>query len=41
MEAKAWPMATFVRGVAVMLDGALVSPGRGEPVRFIETLSAT
>jgi len=38
MEAKAWPMATFVRGVMVMCDGALVAPGRGEPVRFVETL---
>jgi dihydroorotase len=40
VEAKAWPIATFVRGALVMWDGALVSPGRGEPVRFIETLSA-
>jgi dihydroorotase len=40
MEAKAWPVATFVRGSLVMLDGALVAPGRGEPVRFTETLSA-
>jgi dihydroorotase len=38
LEAKAWPMATFVRGVMVMCDGALVAPGRGEPVRFVETL---
>jgi dihydroorotase len=40
MEAKAWPVATFVRGVLVMWDGALVAPGRGEPVRFLETLPA-
>ena len=40
MEAKAWPIATFVRGALVMWDGALVAPGRGEPVRFIETLPA-
>lgn len=38
MEAKAWPMATFERGAMVMCDGALVAPGRGEPVRFVETL---
>ena len=38
MEAKAWPVATFVRGALVMCDGALVAPGRGEPVRFVETL---
>jgi dihydroorotase len=40
MEAKAWPIATFVRGALVMWDNALVAPGRGEPVRFIETLPA-
>jgi dihydroorotase len=40
MEAKAWPVATFVRGALVMLEGALVAPGCGEPVRFTETLSA-
>jgi dihydroorotase len=39
MEAKAWPMATFVRGAMVMCDGAIVAPGRGEPVRFVETLA--
>lgn len=38
MEAKAWPVATFVRGAMVMCDDQLVAPGRGEPVRFIETL---
>lgn len=38
MEAKAWPVATFVRGTMVMCDGAIVAPGRGEPVRFVETL---
>jgi dihydroorotase len=38
MEAKAWPMATFERGAMVMCDGALVAPGRGEQVRFVETL---
>lgn len=39
MEAKAWPMATFVRGTMVMCEGAIVAPGLGEPVRFIETLA--
>jgi dihydroorotase len=38
MEAKAWPVATFVRGAMVMCDGQLVAPGRGEAVRFVETL---
>jgi dihydroorotase len=40
MEAKAWPVATFVRGTMVMCDGALVAPGKGEPVRFVETLAS-
>jgi dihydroorotase len=40
VEAKAWPIATFVRGMLVMWDNALVAPGRGEPVRFVETLPA-
>jgi dihydroorotase len=38
MEAKAWPMATFVRGTMVMCEGQIVAPGRGEPARFTETL---
>jgi dihydroorotase len=39
MEAKAWPVATFVRGTMVMCDGSLVAPGKGEPMRFVETLA--
>jgi dihydroorotase len=38
IEAKASPMANFERGAMVMCDGALVAPGRGEQVRFVETL---
>jgi dihydroorotase len=38
MEAKGWPVATFVRGLMVMCEDTLVAPGRGEPVRFVETL---
>jgi dihydroorotase len=34
-----WPIGTIVRGERVMWDGALVTPARGEPVRFSETLS--
>jgi dihydroorotase len=34
-----WPVGTIVRGARVMWDGALVTPARGEPVRFVETLS--
>ncbi len=39
MEAKAWPVATFVRGTMVMCDAQIVAPGRGAPVRFTETLA--
>ncbi|WP_369061316.1 dihydroorotase [Caulobacter sp. 73W] len=38
-KAKGWPMATIVRGVAVMRDGEVIAEGRGEPVRFLETLA--
>jgi dihydroorotase len=40
MEAKGWPMATIVRGAVVMRDGDLLAPGRGEPMRFQETLAS-
>ena len=39
MDAKGWPVATFIRGTMVMCDGALLAPGTGEPVKFIETLA--
>ena len=29
-----WPVGTFVRGARVMWEGELVTPGRGEAVRF-------
>jgi dihydroorotase len=35
--AKAWPMATILRGRVIMRDGALVGDAVGEPVRFLET----
>ena len=38
-KAKGWPMATIIRGVAVMRDGEITAPSRGEPVRFLETLA--
>ncbi len=38
-QAKGWPMATIVRGVVVMRDGQVIAEGRGEPVRFQETLA--
>jgi dihydroorotase len=33
-----WPVGTVVRGRRVMWEGSLVTPARGEPVRFLETL---
>ncbi|MDP3174139.1 MAG: dihydroorotase [Phenylobacterium sp.] len=38
-EAKAWPVATIVRGRAVMRDDEIIAPSLGEPVRFLETLA--
>ncbi|KAK0341475.1 hypothetical protein LTR94_026215, partial [Friedmanniomyces endolithicus] len=37
-EAKAWPIATIVRGRVVMKDGELIGSAHGQPVRFMETL---
>src|SRR5215468_11042580 len=34
-----WPVGTFVRGSRVMWEGELLTPGAGEAVRFLETLS--
>ena len=38
METTGWPVATIIRGLVVMREGALVGAGLGEPVRFGETL---
>jgi dihydroorotase len=38
--AKGWPMATIIRGQAVMRDGEVLLPGQGAPIRFLETLAA-
>jgi dihydroorotase len=35
-----WPIGTFVRGRKVMWDGDLVQAGKGERIRFLETLGA-
>jgi dihydroorotase len=40
-EAKAWPMATIIRGRIVMRDDEVVAEGTGHPVRFLETLEPT
>jgi dihydroorotase len=33
-----WPVGTVVRGQRVMWEGEIVTPGRGEAVRFLEAL---
>jgi dihydroorotase len=33
-----WPVGTFVRGHRVAWEGEITTPGRGEPVRFLEAL---
>ena len=38
-EAKGWPLATIIRGRLVMSDGEIVTPGAGEPIRFLETMA--
>ncbi len=34
-----WPVGTLVRGARVMWQGELFKPGRGEAVRFLDTLA--
>jgi dihydroorotase len=41
MTTTGWSLATIIRGQIVMRDGALAAQGKGEPVRFVETLSST
>jgi dihydroorotase len=38
LAATGWPMATIIRGRIVMRDGELTASGKGEPIRFLETL---
>ena len=38
MTTKGWPVATILRGTAVMRDFAVVGQAAGRPVRFVETL---
>ena len=40
MEITGWPVATIIRGQAVMREDQVIAEGRGEPVRFLETLPA-
>ncbi|MDR3528205.1 MAG: dihydroorotase [Rhizomicrobium sp.] len=37
LETTGWPVATIIRGLTVMRDGALVMAGQGKPLRFWET----
>jgi dihydroorotase len=39
-EAKAWPVATIIRGTVVMRDDEVIAPSLGQPCRFVETLGA-
>jgi len=34
-----WPVGTIIRGQIVMWDGEIVTPGRGQPIEFVETLA--
>jgi dihydroorotase len=38
LQVVGWPVGTLVRGARVMWEGDLVTPSRGEAVRFVETL---
>ncbi|MBV9994003.1 MAG: dihydroorotase [Caulobacteraceae bacterium] len=38
-QAKGWPMATVIRGVAVMREEEILRPGLGAPMRFGETMA--
>jgi dihydroorotase len=37
-EAKAWPVATIIRGRTIMREDEVLAPGEGAPLRFLETL---
>ena len=38
MQVTGWPVGTLVRGKRVMWEGEITAPGKGEAVRFLETL---
>jgi dihydroorotase len=40
MQTTGWALATIIRGQTVMRDRALVAGGRGEAIRFTETLAS-
>jgi dihydroorotase len=33
-----WPVGTIIRGLRVMWEGEVLTPGQGEPVRFLQAL---
>jgi dihydroorotase len=37
-EVTGWPIGTIIRGKRVMWQGEIVTPSKGEPVRFVESL---
>ena len=39
-QVTGWPVGTIVRGMRVMWEGQLVTPGQGRPVEFSEALRA-
>jgi dihydroorotase len=39
-EAKAWPVATVIRGRTIMREDEVLAPGEGAPLRFLETLAS-
>jgi dihydroorotase len=41
METVGWPVATILRGCAVMRNGAVIGAPAGKPLRFLETLAPT
>ncbi|MBN15547.1 MAG: dihydroorotase [Pelagibacterium sp.] len=40
VSVKGWPVGTIIRGNTVMWDGQLVTPSKGQPIHFMETLPA-
>ncbi|WP_455482389.1 dihydroorotase [Bartonella sp. B35(2025)] len=38
-KVKGWPVGTIIRGMRVMWEGEIITPSRGEPVKFIESLA--
>jgi dihydroorotase len=39
VDVTGWPVGTVLRGTRVMWEGELIAPGRGEAVRFLETMA--